>query len=354
MGGEPTFVSIDDMDGAEWNTAARRARPSGACADDLIAPAARPLRARRPAALRPGQVVSGRAAAALGVRAATGARDGEPLWHDASADRRRDATHVRRTRRRRERFIGDAARRARRRPPTRHSPAYEDTWLLPVARAAAAGQRRPAATPSWTIAMERARLRARLRAGPRPTPVGYVLPLQRVDAPRPSARWSDEPLVPARRAAVSCCPAIRRSGFRLPLDSLPWVAESDCPTAIRRGSVRAAAPLPPERGMRQRCGRSAPAIRRAGAIARRRTPPRAARTDPRASCAPRSASSRATGTLYVFMPPVETHSRTTSTCVAAIEATAADARTCRCVIEGYPPPRRPAAQRSSRSRPIPA
>ncbi len=32
MGGEPTFVSIDDLDGAEWNTAAlgptKRASPS--------------------------------------------------------------------------------------------------------------------------------------------------------------------------------------------------------------------------------------------------------------------------------------------------------------------------------------
>ena len=73
MGGEPTFVSIDDYQSAEWNTDAlgpdqahprRRADPA----------AARPLRARRPAALRPGQMVSGRAAAALGLRAVTGAR----------------------------------------------------------------------------------------------------------------------------------------------------------------------------------------------------------------------------------------------------------------------------------------
>ena len=68
MGGEPTFVSIDDFESAEWNTAAlgptkralrRRADP----------PPARPLRAGRPAALRPGQVVSGREPAALGLLA---------------------------------------------------------------------------------------------------------------------------------------------------------------------------------------------------------------------------------------------------------------------------------------------
>ncbi len=66
MGGEPTFVSIDDPDGAEWNTTAlgpHKRQPRGrAVRSDAGA-----LRARRPAALRPGQVVPGRAAAALGA-----------------------------------------------------------------------------------------------------------------------------------------------------------------------------------------------------------------------------------------------------------------------------------------------
>ncbi len=68
MGGEPTFVSVDDYQSAQWNTDALGAMKRER-ADDLI----RRLRARfAPGGLlhyRPGQMVSGRAAAALGVRA---------------------------------------------------------------------------------------------------------------------------------------------------------------------------------------------------------------------------------------------------------------------------------------------
>ncbi len=66
MGGEPTFVSIDNMDGAEWNTAALgpEKRQAGRTA-------AGPVRNRfapgRIAALRTGQMVSRRTFAALGA-----------------------------------------------------------------------------------------------------------------------------------------------------------------------------------------------------------------------------------------------------------------------------------------------
>ena len=68
MGGEPTFVSIDDYQSAEWNTDGARADQARPRRRTDPA-AARPLRAGRLAALRPGQMVSRRAAAALGLRA---------------------------------------------------------------------------------------------------------------------------------------------------------------------------------------------------------------------------------------------------------------------------------------------
>ena len=68
MGGEPTFVSIDDLESPEWNIAA--IGPTKRRAGRRIDPqAARPLRAGRAAALRAGQMVSGRKPAALGFRA---------------------------------------------------------------------------------------------------------------------------------------------------------------------------------------------------------------------------------------------------------------------------------------------
>ena len=66
MGGEPTFVSIDDYDAPEWNTAAVGGNKQ-ASAETLIRAPAGAVRARRVPALRPGQMVSRREPAALGL-----------------------------------------------------------------------------------------------------------------------------------------------------------------------------------------------------------------------------------------------------------------------------------------------
>jgi len=73
MGGEPTFVSIDDFEGDERNTVpiGPTKRQPGGQADPALA---RPLRAGRVLALRAGQVVSGRDAAALDLFALLAAR----------------------------------------------------------------------------------------------------------------------------------------------------------------------------------------------------------------------------------------------------------------------------------------
>ena len=128
MGGEPTFVSVDDRDGAEWNTDGARARPSARCAAELLRPAAATLRAAA-ASLHygqgkwyPGEPLP-RWALDCYWRA-----DGEPVWHDPAlfADERQPDGHgateaaARSSRALAERLGVD--RRAT------CSPAYEDVW----------------------------------------------------------------------------------------------------------------------------------------------------------------------------------------------------------------------------------
>ena len=79
MGGEPTFVSIDDPDGEEWNFTALG--PHKRLLSGELIKRLRAIRPRRPAALRAGQMVSGRAAAALGAGLLL-APDGQPIWTD--------------------------------------------------------------------------------------------------------------------------------------------------------------------------------------------------------------------------------------------------------------------------------
>ena len=72
MGGEPTFVAIDDRDGAEWNTAAL-GPTKRALAGELLRRLRERFAPRRPAALRPGQVVSRASRCRAGRSPATGA-----------------------------------------------------------------------------------------------------------------------------------------------------------------------------------------------------------------------------------------------------------------------------------------
>ena len=173
MGGEPTFVSIDDMDGAEWNTAAVGPNKRQLAGESDQA-AAQAIRSRRPAALRPGQMVSRRAAAALGARLLLAARRRSRSGQTPIliADERTDYGYGQAEA---QTFVAALAAKLGV-SPEMAIPAYEDVWYYLWKE-----RRLPVNVDPLDIeARRRGRARAAgadLRAGLGPV-VGYALPLQ--------------------------------------------------------------------------------------------------------------------------------------------------------------------------------
>ncbi len=123
----------------------RWARASCSRRQHLAAQAAAALRARRASAPRPGQVVPGRAPAPLGVSRCYFRKDGEPIWRDPSLYRRRGSRSSGRPAR--DAGLRRCPLRAPGRRPIAPAARLRRRLLLPVARAAAAGQRRSVRRP---------------------------------------------------------------------------------------------------------------------------------------------------------------------------------------------------------------
>ena len=218
QGGEPTFVSIDDMEGAEWNYTAHVAAASASwprrCCAGLRS-------ASRPAACSTTGRASGiRASRCRAGRSASYWRnDGEPLWRDAAPHRRSRRSPAQRRSTTRSAF--DRAR-SRQRLGCRDDliiTAYEDVPKLfatkPRCRSNADPLQADLSQARASVRDSRACCSAGLA-----TPAGFVLPLRRSGRGRGCAcrhRLAVEPVAVASRAAVSPSRAIRRSGLRLPL-----------------------------------------------------------------------------------------------------------------------------------------
>ena len=214
MGGEPTFVSIDDMDGAS-GTSPRSGADKRQLAGELLDRLRDALRAGRPAALRPGQVVSRASRCRAGRSAATGARDGEPIWRRPGADRRRRrATTAYGAERR-------AALRRRRWPsgsasiPSYVMPGLRRRLVLPLAASAGCRSTSIRSTASSTMPKSARGWRASSSRGS-DSVVGYVLPLRARGgdgraalAERPVDPAAGAPVPDARRFADGLSPAAR-------------------------------------------------------------------------------------------------------------------------------------------------
>ena len=236
MGGEPTFVSIDDMDGAEWNTAA-----FGPNKRKLAAELIKRLRRRfAPGGLLhygqgkwyPGESLP---------RWAFGCywrRDGEPIWSnpDLIADERINYAYGQVEA---QTFAAALAAKLGVGPKLA-IPAYEDVWHYLWKE-----RRLPVNVDPLKSKLENAEERTRLarifQQGLDHI-VGYALPLRR-DSTTEGPRWVSAPWH-FRGEHMFLIPGDSPMGLRLPLDSLPWSAPADRQFAESVDPFAPRAPLP--------------------------------------------------------------------------------------------------------------
>ncbi|MEZ5685106.1 MAG: transglutaminase family protein [Paracoccaceae bacterium] len=238
MGGEPTFVSIDDFESAEWNTAAVGPQKR-ALADTLI----RRLRDRfAPGGFLhygqgkwyPGESLP-RWTFSLYWR-----HDGQPVWKNPDLIAKEDAPQklgAKETGRFLARFAEKLGL-----DPAYAQPAFEDPgeWILKEANLP------PNVTPENSKLKnpeDRARYARVFNRGLN-EPAGYVLPIQRLwqSGDKPS-RWRSELWKP-RRGKLFLVPGDSPVGFRLPLNALPWIPASQYPYSYPADPTIPLAPLP--------------------------------------------------------------------------------------------------------------
>ncbi|MBK8174696.1 MAG: transglutaminase family protein [Rhodospirillales bacterium] len=342
VGGEPTFVSIDDMDGAEWNT-------------DADGPAKRHLATELVGRLRdrfapgglihfgqgkwyPGESLP-RWAYALFWR-----RDGKELWNDPALIAS-DANPSLATVENAEQFAIALAESLNINPEYA-VPAYEDPFPY-VAREQSLPDNVDPFDSKLEDPEERARL-ARVFERGLGNPVGYVLPVQRWNARDGRARWASERWR-FRRGRLFLVPGDSPLGFRLPLGSLPWITPEWYPYYSPGDPFEQRPPLPEPRRLRQqrRVPPASPAGGSAGGFGTGGSQGRGERQTIVEQELPIDINAVRTavgieardGTICVFMPPLETADDYVEM-IAAIE-TAAAAVDLPVRIEGYTPPTDP-------------
>jgi uncharacterized protein (DUF2126 family) len=326
-GGEPTFVGIDAPDAPEWNVTAL---------GDAKRNAAEALLRRIHARIAPRGLLhfgQGKWYPSESLpRWAYGCywrRDGEPIWEDAGlvADLRRAAGHGAGDA---KRFIETLATRLGVDPHCA-LPGYEDAWYYLWRE-----RRLPANVDPHDARLEDAEERARLSRvfeQGLAAIVGYALPLTPNGV---TAGWRTGPWF-LRRGRMFLMPGDSPMGFRLPLDSLPWVAAGDAPMVGDVDPSVPRSPLAPRRAQLSLGG--PPQVRRSAApLASEQRAPAAGES---ASWIVRTALcvEPREGVLHVFLPPVE-RLEDFLDLVHAIEDSAAALRQ-PVRIEGYHPPSDP-------------
>jgi uncharacterized protein (DUF2126 family)/transglutaminase-like putative cysteine protease len=354
MGGEPTFVSVDDPDGPEWNTKA-------------LGPAKRRLAVELYGKLKAKYAPNGLAHFGQGKwypgeqlpRWSLNCfwrRDGEPIWTDpALLD---DEAHDRGlTPGVAGLFLAGVAERLGL-PPEHIFATFEDAFYYLWRERQLPSNVDPLES-KLSDPQERARL-AKVFAQGLDTVVGHVLPVSR----HPSGtRWQTGSWF-LRSERCYLVPGDSPVGYRLPLDSQPWVEKADYPHVYEPDPMAPSSPLPRAADIRRQFmgetpeeratapaagaeGTAHPANKRARARAGVVAPDSAPAFHESATEVTRTAmcAEPRNGSLYIFMPPTSKLEEYLEL-VAAVEATAADMKT-PVILEGYEPPKDPRLNRFS-------
>ena len=238
VGGEPTFVSIDDMEGAEWNTTAMGPRKK-TLADDLLRRLHRRFATGGLLHHGQGKWYPGESLPRWSF-SCYWRKDGRPIWTDPQliADERQkygftndDAC----------RFATALVDRLGQGAQKEHLvSAYEDIWYYLWKE-----RRLPVNVDPLENRLEnpedRERL-ARVFEQGLGQIVGYALPLRNLGATG-SGFWQTGAWF-FRPERMYLIPGDSPMGFRLPLDSLPWVAKEDYPYIYPRDPMEKLLPLP--------------------------------------------------------------------------------------------------------------
>ncbi|MCB0195761.1 MAG: transglutaminase family protein [Anaerolineae bacterium] len=322
MGGEPTFVSIDDMEAAEWNTAA-----DGPHKRELAGNLIRRLQTTfGKGGIRyygqgkwyPGEQIP------RWKLACYWRTDGGPMWRypgllaEEETDYGFGIDHAKR--------FADALCRWLRIPTKYVKPGYEDIFYFLWEEGRLPANVDPLKA-DLKDPVERRRL-AQLLERDLGQPTGYVVPLgwNYRDQAWDSSPWD------FRRDQMFLIPGDSPMGLRLPLSSLPWVTEEEVEPFIERSQFDDFQPLENfHQLVQQRAESSSP----------EEEPPRATQirdvVHTALSIEPRH------GRLYIFMPPCS-YLEHYLDLLAAIELTA-EKLSMPIVLEGYEPPSDPRLQK---------
>lgn len=333
QGGEPTFVSIDDMNAPEWNTAAlgehKRERAEVLARRLMQQFASGALLHTAQGKWYPGEPLP---RWSLGI---FWRKDGVPVWRNPEwlaeptchyghgiDDARRFAETL-------ARHLGLSARYAQ--------PVYEDVLAM-IAREAEVPINLDPTKANLKDPLERRDLANALSRG-LDTPTGYVVP---IGWNWSASCWYSAPWE-TRRDRLYLAPGDSPVGLRLPLASLPWVAEDEVEYVGEIDPFEPHAPLPDfhgevaaryseiEKGGAGETTSDHPEIHQQPAADRKTKPSIAVQVPHTAFCV-----EARDGVLHIFLPPMQWLEHALDF-IAAVEQTCA-ALQMPVVLEGYAPP----------------